>query len=97
MLLQLRKEHPALRDGALWHIQMSDSLYAYARISNQEKILIAFNAGKTAQDWKIELAGTPLAGVSQFRSLTSSQILQVNGNSAALRLAPDECEIFIAQ
>jgi glycosidase len=96
-LLRLRKEHLALRDGALWHIQMKDSLYAYARISKQEQILVVFNAGKTAQDWKIDLAGTPLAGATQFRSLMGAETLKVIGNSAALTLAADECEIFIAQ
>jgi glycosidase len=96
-LLRLRKEHEALRVGALWDIQMKDALYAYARISKQEKILVVFNAGRTQQDWKLDLAGTPLGGVSQFRSLTDSQILKVDGNRAALKLAAEECEIFIAE
>jgi glycosidase len=101
MLLRLRKDHAALRDGELWDIQWDRSSYTYARVTKQERILVAFNAGSTEKQLHITFAGTPLDMATDLVSLTGNQTgthnIRIEMNHADLNIAPNELQIFLAQ
>jgi neopullulanase len=96
-LLRLRSEHPALRHGQLWHIAWDQTSYAFARITNQERLLVAFNSGATAKTLHLAFAGTPLQGAKKLMPLLGAQGAEINNEDADLKLAPDELKIFSVQ
>ena len=52
-LLRLRREHPVLAQGRLWHLASDDSSYIFERDSDEEKVIIAFNNSKESRQLKI--------------------------------------------
>ena len=57
-LLRLRREHPALSSGQLWHLASDDSTYIFLRESEEEKIVVAFNNSEAASAKRIPLRDT---------------------------------------
>lgn len=96
-LLRLRAEHPALRHGQLWDISGDPSSYAYARTSNEERILVVFNSGTGAKSLHISLAETPLQSARKLVLLFGDHGAEARGDSFDLKLAPNELEIFSVQ
>jgi glycosidase len=58
-LLRLRREHAALRTGQLWHLSSDESSYVFARESEEERIVVAFNNADQPREIRIPLADTP--------------------------------------
>ena len=68
-LLRLRREHPALRGGRLWHLASDDTSYVFLRESEEERVVVAFNNSDQTRELRIPLTGTPFkeaAGVSRL-------------------------------
>jgi len=93
-LLRLRREHPALRRGSLEHIYWDGTSYAFARIGEGERLLIAFNAGDTAKSLSLSFADTPLHGVHQLTSLFGSSEQLAKSDAIELSLAAHELLIY---
>lgn len=55
--LQLRAQHPALRQGELVSLFSDDNAYAFARRSAGETVIVAFNRESRAKEITIPLAG----------------------------------------
>lgn len=68
-LLRLRREHPALRRGALWHIGFDHDYYAYARVSAEERLLIVANNSGHPKEINMSFRDTPVAGAHRLESL----------------------------
>jgi glycosidase len=58
-LLRLRREHAALRTGQLWHLASDESSYVFARESEEERVVVAFNNADQPRELRIPLADTP--------------------------------------
>jgi glycosidase len=67
-LLRLRREHPALAAGKLWHLFSDDSTYVFLRQSEDERILVVFHNGKESRTLSVPTPDTPAFG-SQSSSL----------------------------
>jgi neopullulanase len=67
-LLHLRREHPALGSGHLWHLFSDETSYIFARESEEERLLVVFNSSK-AREVDVTLKDTPLAGVASATRL----------------------------
>jgi len=63
-LLRLRREHPALQSGKLWHLFSDDSSYVFLRQSEEERILVVFNNSKETRTLPVPTADTPVSGAS---------------------------------
>jgi glycosidase len=97
-LLSLRKEHPALRHGQLWHISWDESSYAFARTTSEERLLVVFNSGATTKTLRLPFAGTPLQGAQKLTPLLGKGgDVETKNDSADLMLAPNQPEIFSVQ
>jgi neopullulanase len=97
-LLSLRKEHPALRHGQLWHISWDESSYAFARTTSEERLLVVFNSGATPKTLRLPFAGTPLQGAQKLTPLLGKGgEVETKNDSADLMLAPNQPEIFSVQ
>src|SRR5262249_27700225 len=71
-LLRLRREHPALQSGKLWHLFSDDSSYVFLRQSDEERILVVFNNAKEARTLAVPILNTPAAGTASAVSLYGS-------------------------
>ena len=56
---QLRRQHPALRRGAIRYAYGKGPLLAFFRQEGEELLLCAFNAGEDPQPMALELEGVP--------------------------------------
>jgi neopullulanase len=68
-LLRLRREHPALRGGRLWHLFSDEGSYVFMRESEQERVLVVFNNSEQARDLPIPVNDSPAQGVARATRL----------------------------
>jgi glycosidase len=80
-LLQLRKDHPALRDGRQWHLGWSDKYYAFLREKGRDKLLVVFNNAPTAQAVHLELGDTPAEEARGVEPVFGKAEATLNGHS----------------
>jgi neopullulanase len=96
-LLQLRREHDALRGGKLWHLASDDSSYIFLRESDEEKLLIAFHDGTSEKRITIPLQGTPAATAAGISRLFGSAEADLAGQQLKLTLPAQNLTIFELQ
>jgi neopullulanase len=96
-LLHLRREHPALRDGKLWHLASDDSSYVYMRETEEEKVVIAFHDGTTPRDLSISLRDTPGQDASGIAPLFGAGQVELSGKEMRLHLPEQSFSIFVLQ
>jgi glycosidase len=58
-LLRLRREHTALRGGQLWHLASDELSYVFARETEEERLVVAFNNADQPRELHIPLSDTP--------------------------------------
>jgi glycosidase len=63
-MLRLRREHPALQSGKLWHLLSDDTAYVFLRETEEERVLVAFNNSAEPRDLRISLSDTPANGAA---------------------------------
>jgi glycosidase len=63
-LLQLRREHPALRHGKQWFLGSGPDYFAYARIDGNDRFMMIFNNADHAEQIHLDLTKTPLANAT---------------------------------
>jgi glycosidase len=61
-LLRFRREHAALHGDQLWHLASDESSYVFARESEEERLVVAFNNADRPRELRIPLADTPAQG-----------------------------------
>ncbi len=89
-LIEVRKSRPSLRSGDLKRLVASETpnVYAFARVSDQERTIIAMNAGSKTAQVQIPLDGFNLADGQALRSLLDGRAFAVQGSLLTLTLAP---------
>ena len=65
-LLRLRREHPALQSGKLWHLFADETVYVFLRETEEERVLVAFNNSAEPRELRILLSNTPTDGAAGF-------------------------------
>lgn len=91
--IRLRSEHPALRSGRLIDLFYDDDGYAFARKSNAETVVVAFNRSKQIKEFAI-----PAADLGAAQSLVplingDAQVPVVSGR-VLLKLRPMTAAAF---
>jgi neopullulanase len=67
-LLRVRREHPALANGRLWHIGADETSYVFVRETEEESVLVVFSDSEKVRALRFPVDGTP---VQSFQGLTS--------------------------
>ena len=93
-LLALRRDHPALRRGALWNIFWNKTAYAFARTCPAERILILVNLGPASEELELSLADTPLAGATMLVPLLDGSEHEVRNDRIELALPSSAAQIY---
>lgn len=94
-LLRLRREHPVLQSGALWHLSSNAASYVFLRSSEEERILVAFNSTSGPLTLQIPLDGTPAKGISTATPLLGNAKVQFAPDGMQLTLPPDSLTLFL--
>lgn len=77
-LLNFRKNSPALSQGKLTHFSPKDGVYSYARISDQQTVLVFLNKNTQAKTWSLEYMNEVLASNKHAQSLFTKQVIPLN-------------------
>jgi glycosidase len=95
-LLRLRREHPALVQGHLWHLASDDFSYIFERDSEEEKVIVAFNNSKESRQLKIPLKGTPVQDAAGLTTLLGEARGRIADSQLELAMPPQSLTIFLA-
>jgi glycosidase len=96
-LLRLRRGHPALQGGRLWHLFSDDTAYVFLRETEEERILVAFNNSAEPRGLKIPLRGTPAQGAAGFTEVLGQAKADVAGNEARVAMPAKSISIFLVE
>ena len=96
-LLALRRDHVALRRGQLWNIFWNRNVYAFARASANERILVLANAGSEPQAITLALADSPLAGAAKLSPLLDGTEQPVRNDRVALTIPAGDAQVYLVQ
>jgi glycosidase len=93
--LRLRREHPVLAQGRLWHMASDDSSYILERDSDEEKLIVAFNNSKDSRQLTIPLQDTPVQGAVGLTTLIGEAHGKIAGSHLELQMPPQSLTIFL--
>lgn len=77
-LLNFRKNSPALSKGKLTHFSPKNGVYSYARISEQQTVLVLLNKNTQTKSWSLDYMNEVLAGKKQAQALFTKQAVRLN-------------------
>jgi glycosidase len=95
LLLRLRREHPALQSGKLWHLFSDETAYIFLRETEEERVLVAFNNSAEPRELRIPLNDTPAKGVAGFTLLLGSAKCSVVHGEARIAMPAQSISIFL--
>jgi len=94
-LLRLRREHPALQSGKLWHLFSDETSYVFLRETEEERLLVAFNNSAEPRVLKITLADTPGLGAAGFTRVLGQAKGDVLNGEVRLAMPAQSISIFL--
>jgi glycosidase len=94
-LLKLRREHAALRTGKLWHMASDESSYVFARETEEERIVVAFNNADQPRELRIPLADTPAQKTTETAILFGDAKAEVAGGEIRITMPVQSLSIFL--
>lgn len=95
-LLQIRREHAALRGGRLWHLASDESSYVFLRESEEERIVVAFNNADKTRELQVRIDGTPLQNTKALSLLFGKGKGELIGKEARISMPAQSISIFLA-
>ena len=93
-LLRVRREHPALRGGKLWHFASDDSTYVFLRETEEDKVVVAFHNGSASRELEVSLRDTPAQEASDISLLLGDGQAELAGRELRLQLPAQSLSIF---
>jgi glycosidase len=93
-LLRLRREHAALRFGKLWHLASDDSSYVFARETEEERVVVAFNNADQPRELRIPLADTPAQKAAEAGRLFGDAKAELGGGEIHITMPARSLSIF---
>ena len=93
-LLNFRKQSPALGYGKLTHFSPHQGIYSYARIADEQIVLVFLNKNKQAKNWSLEYMQEVLKLHTTATNLFTKQ--QINLTDA-ITLAPMSATVLVIE
>jgi len=93
-LLRLRREHPALNTGQLWHLASDESSYVFARESEEERLVVAFNKADESRVLSIALVDTPAQNATEISLLFGEAKAELVKNEIHVAMPAQSLSIF---
>jgi glycosidase len=96
-LLHLRREHPLLQSGKLWHLFSDETAYVFLRETEEEHAVVAFNNSAQTREVKFSLNDTPAKGTAGLTQLFGKARAEVGGGEARLNMPGQSITIFLME
>jgi glycosidase len=96
-LLRVRREHPVLARGRIWHLASDDSSYVFERDSDEEKIVVGFNNATISREMKIPLQSTPAQGALDLAAIFGEAHGKIVDGNLQLTMPPQSLSIFLLE
>ena len=93
-LLRLHREHPALSGGQMWDLASDNFSFVFVRVTDEERILVAFNNAGEARELSVPVADTPVQNVADFSLLSGSAGAYRSRNSVLINMPAQSLSIF---
>ncbi len=93
-LLELRRNHLALRAGKLFSIFSDDQSYVFVRATDDERLLVVFNNSPQARTLKLSQANTPLAEQLRATPLYGDASARITGEEITVIAPAQSVSIF---
>jgi glycosidase len=93
-LLRLRREHPALQSGKLWHLFSDETAYAFLRETEEERVLVVFNNSAETRELKIPLHDTTAQGATGFTPVFGRAKAELSRGEARIAAPAESISIF---
>ena len=93
-LLRLRREHAALRGGRLWHLASDEFSYVFARESEEERLVVAFNNSGQPRELRLPLNDTPAQGAAGISLLFGEAKADLAGAEIHVSMPAQSLSIF---
>lgn len=94
-LLRVRREHPALSGGKLWHLASEDSSYVFVRESEDEQVGVALNNATQPRELRVSLVGTPVQRARRVSPIFGEMKAELHGADLVLNAPPQSLSIFV--
>lgn len=94
-LLRIRREHPALRGGRLWHLASDESAYVFLRESEEERIVVAFNNADKTRELQVPINGTPAQNAEALSLLFGGAKAELTGKAFRISMPAQSLSIFL--
>ena len=94
-LLRLRRQHPALQGGKMWHLFSDETSYVFLRETEEERVLVALNNAAESRGLKIPLNETPAQGAAGFTQLLGQATADVFAGEARIAMPAKSISIFL--
>jgi glycosidase len=94
-LLRLRREHPALRDGRLWHLFSDEGSYVFLRDADEERVLVVFNNSAQTRNLSVPVSDTPTQGVARASRLMGEASAELANKEIHIHTPAQSLTIFV--
>ena len=94
-LLRLRREHPALASGRLWHLASDESSYVFVRETEEESVVVAFNNSAQAREVHVPLNDTPVQHAQGVSLLFGEAKAEFSGRELHISEPAQSLSIFL--
>lgn len=91
-IINLRKEHSALRYGDFYTLQADENIYAYIRSDMNERILVVLNKGDEKQKVNFEIP--QIYNVTELVRLKNHSKVIVNNNNVEIEIGRRDWEMY---
>jgi neopullulanase len=96
-LLRLRRANLALSGGHLWHLYSDESSYAFARATDEDRVLVIFNNASQARDFHFSLMDTPVEQTGGLSRIFGEANAEIAGQEVRVRAPAQSLSIFALQ
>lgn len=93
-LLNFRKQSPAIAHGKLTHFSPKAGIYSYARISDQQTVLVFLNKNSVAKSWSLAYMQEVIGQHKQAINLFTNQAISLIDT---VTLAPKSATVLIIE
>ncbi|WKZ69697.1 MAG: alpha-amylase family glycosyl hydrolase [Melioribacteraceae bacterium] len=92
-IVNLRKEHPALRYGDYYNIKADENIFAYIRSYMNERILVVINKNENPQN--VELNLPPVYNANEIVNLTSDEVIRLSNSVSNFNMDGISWKMFL--
>ena len=93
-LLRIRREHPSLRGGQLWHLASDETAYVFLRESEEERIVVVFSNADRARELRIPVDGTPIQKAAELSNLSGGATAELVQGELHISMPAQSLSIF---